>query len=781
MKKNFKSILAMTLAATLTLSVSGVNVYADTTTTVVNDVEVKDTVLIYGSTYFLLEDGTLWTNNSEGEFVKFYDNVKSISQGSWGDLFIILEDGTFLTGYYYVDDDTTYFTEIATDVQAAAGIYNSMYIIKTDGTLWHAGSNEDEVVEDTVAEILIDDATYSNSYLSEFTQIAKNVKSVEYSDGYAYFIDKNNTLWIHGYDEFAYTGLENPKIDTPVQFMKNVAEVSTSYSTLYVLDNKNNLYSIDTYDIASLNEANIKSNLVASDVKSFEPTDSGIFIIKKDGSLWGQGSNYSKDLGIETEYSEEFIKIDEDVVEVYNDNSGSSLYLKEDGSYWGMGNNNYNQLGVVEYTGEKYFDEDGKRLVMSDVKDMLFTYSHGIITKTDDSLWKLGSEMYEALQEPNLINIAQDVKTASADDQIVEYVVGDNNELYIENSLDFVTYDYDVYIDTNLVVLKSLGYDVDGDDKLATYESIFSGLSDEEYSAFSDAYYEYVENKYKDTPVASDVAFVDGLYYIDTEENLHKLNYNGDDEVIANDIIDVSVGDDYVLIINTDNELLRADLYEPKEVKLEGRLDENYDNEIFDQFTIQDYQEIENKDGTVTTKILYVEPVETLEFLPTGLDNIADVEANYFKFTTLDLDGNLIDYDVYYEDITEGESTLTLGKNSYFPIYTASNVKSFDSTYLSLAYVTTDNELWVAGSNEFSNLANLDNYDTYISEPLKTLDNVQKVALGDRDTYILTLDNELYGMGQNAFGELGFKPQGYYNVRTTVLKPTELSLNFVTK
>ncbi len=792
MKKHFKSILAMTLATTLALSVTGVNVYADTTTSVINDVEVKDTVLLYGSTFFLLEDGTLWTNNADGDFVKFYDNVESISRGDWGDLYIILKDHTLLTGYYYVDSDEKDLKVVATDVKAADGIYNSIYIIKTDDTLWHASiPNEEEKIDDTGAEILSNDSIETNEILMddfealqlEFTQIAENVKSIEYLNGYGYFIDKNNNLWVHGYDEYAYSGLENPKIEKPVHIMDNVVEVSSSYSTLYVLDKQNNLYSVDTYDIASLDETTVTSNLIETEVKSFEPTDSGIFLIKEDDSLWAKGSNYSKELGIENSYTEEFVKIDEDVVEVYSDNATHSIYIKEDGSYWGMGNNYYNQLGVVEYTGEKYFDEDGKRFVMSDVKDMFFSYNYGIITKTDDSLWKLGSELYdEAPETPDLINIANDVKTANSDGTIVEYVVGDNKELFIDNGMYFIYLDNDLYNETALEVLETLGYDVEGTDKAETFENIFYELNADEYVAFDEAFTEYVQSKYKDTPLASNVAYVEGLYYIDTENNLLKLDYNGENEVIASGVLDVSVGDDYILIINTDNEVLYANLYESNEVTLEGRLDENYDNEILEKFTINTYDEIEAEDGTVTTKIAYISPVETLEFLPTGLDNMADVQATFFSITTLDLDGNLINYEYYYDDSSEEVPNLiTIGDDSFCPLHTATNVKSFDSTYSNLAYITTANELWVAGSNYSDNIANIDIYGDYIDEPVKTLDNVQKVALGDSSTYVLTLDNELYGMGQNTFGELGFKPQGYYNIRTTVFKPTELDINFVTE
>ncbi len=805
MKKYLKSMVAMTLATTLTLSVSGVNVYADTTTGVVNGVEVKDTVLSYGSTYFLLEDGTLWANNADGDFVKFYDNVKSISKSDWGSLFIILEDDTLISGYYYPENaekDTLIsgyyypentekdFTEIATDVKAAAGTYESMYILKTDGTLWHAGVPYEETIDDTGAEILsvdlsatitavsIDDKIAS---LTGYTQIAENVESIDYSGGFGYFTDKNGDLWIHGYDDYVSSGFENPKFETPERIMSDVADFSVNYYNLYVLDTKNNLYRGDAYDIRSLFESNIKSNLVESKVKSFEPTDSGIFIIKEDDSLWAKGANYTRELGLDTdEYSEEFVKIDEDVVEVYNDNTNHSLYLKEDGSYWGMGDNYYNQLGVVEYTGEKYFDEDGKRFVMSDVEDMFFTYNYGIITKTDDSLWKLGSEIYETPEETSLVNIANDVRTANTDGNLVEYVVGDNRELFVDDSLNYVTYDYQVYIDTGLEVLKSLGYDVSGTNKVTTFERIVSELQDEKYTAFADAFTAYVKKKYTETPLASDVAYVEGLYYIDTKNNLHKLEYNGEDEVIASDVLDVSVGDDYVLIVNTDNELLRADLYEPKEITVDGPLDENYNNKLLDDVdTIDSYDEVKNADGTISTKIAYFEPVENLEFLPTGLDNIADVKATYFTFTTLDLDGNLINYNAYFQGTTEEKPTLTIGSDSYYPKFTASKVKSFDTNFESLAYVTENDELWVVGQNYNGNIANIDIYGDYIEEPIETLDNVQKVALGARDSYILTLDNELYGMGQNAFGELGFKPQGTLNVRTTVFKPTELEINFV--
>ncbi len=98
-----------------------------------------------------------------------------------------------------------------------------------------------------------------------------------------------------------------------------------------------------------------------------------------------------------------------------------------------------------------------------------------------------------------------------------------------------------------------------------------------------------------------------------------------------------------------------------------------------------------------------------------------------------------------------------------------------------MAYINDKDELWVSGQNSEETLADFDVYGPYITEPIKIMDNVAKVTLDHSNTLILTKDNNLYGRGQNKNGQLGFKPQGFANRRTTIKAPTELDLTFVIK
>ncbi len=848
MKRNFKSILAVTLATALSLALGVVTVFAEdnVSQSTIGDVQIVDTVLTHYSTFFLLEDGTLWSNDGEGNFVQVYENVKSVSTGDFSDLFIILKDNTLLYGNIYKDYDPS-LEVVAKDVKSATGSSSDMYILKTDGTVWHSGTDfdtllssseatlveettteateeattvateeilEDSNIEESTTEVISEVVASTTSVIDpnigvetisvsssktielskEFSQIAENGQKIYSKGGLLFIIDNNNGLWVYGKDMYrSYLPITTPKL-----IMENVSDVELSYNGAFITDTSKNLYFFEfpnTYDSSkSIFDGELNLTLISENVKSTEAIDDGYLFVKEDGTLWSTGENYYYNLGFESSSSEELVKIDEGVEDVYSDNNSHTLYLKEDGSYWGMGDNSSKQLGIVPYTGENYFDETGKRFIASDVEDMFLGRDFSGITKIDGTLWQLGSSFNGELPtEAEVSKIADEVSFATpVDSYNFAYVTGENKDLYFNNNdiyiYNLIISDENFFVNTYLEVLKLLGYEVSGSDSSADeLERISSTMSEQDVLEFEEAYRKYVDEKYGSTPAASDVVDFDYFYYLDSKNNLYHFNFEGEDDLIAKNVKDFSVGDREIYIVDMDNNLLYTSLVSTETITVNTTFDEYSKDKDFKALGITSIysQEEETEDGTITTNITFYRDKDTYDFEATEFKNIDTVEKTLSGFSVLDLDGVLSIYQESHQyfnvEREEAAPKVLIGDKSFYKTKEIENVKSYDGDFSSFVYVTLDDELWVMGSNYGSALGDSEVYGEYISEPVKFMDNVEKVVLENANTLVLTTNNELYGMGQNASGQLGFAPQGNVNKKTTVILPTELTLNFIVK
>lgn len=114
--------------------------------------------------------------------------------------------------------------------------------------------------------------------------------------------------------------------------------------------------------------------------------DLNSYVIKKDGSLWGCGSNMFGQFGNGTNvYSNSYVKIAENVSSVMGDCS-TCMFLKYDGTLWGCGNNSFGQLGNGKFTSsERYIVK-----IMDDVTSFILKSNTTFAIKKDGSLWGCG-------------------------------------------------------------------------------------------------------------------------------------------------------------------------------------------------------------------------------------------------------------------------------------------------------------------------------------------------------------------------------------------------------
>ena len=187
-------------------------------------------------------------------------------------------------------------------------------------------------------------------------KVTTGVKDFSVSSGQDVAIIKaDGSLWLKGYD-VAHVSPELDTFDTFYKVADHVADVKYGYQNLFVL--------------------------------------------KKDGTLWGWGSNYDGQIGNGSRSKVAVFeqKIMEDVAAIDTAFGYSVFAIKKDGSLWAWGDANHGSLGV----GTKYLtysDWDKTYMgniarpqkVMDDVAAVSKSSSHALILKEDGTVWVCGS------------------------------------------------------------------------------------------------------------------------------------------------------------------------------------------------------------------------------------------------------------------------------------------------------------------------------------------------------------------------------------------------------
>lgn len=255
----------------------------------------------------------------------------------------------------------------------------SLYLIKDDGSLWVSGVYDDN---------------------KTFKKKLENVRYVSAYQAHVFIIKNDNTLWAEGDNFCKFLG---PSIEYGTKgfekIMDDVSTVSTTYHTL-IIKTDGTLWSMGFNFHGQLGNGKKLEELGTGEPNPIKIMDNVVKVsagndssmaLKKDGSLWGFGSNSSGELGLGAD--EEFLiptKVMDDVIDV-SCGDGHTLILKKDKSLWVTGLSSNGQTGLFYKYNENI---SHPTLLMKEVIKIHATNRTSMIIKKDGTLWGFGNSSF---------------------------------------------------------------------------------------------------------------------------------------------------------------------------------------------------------------------------------------------------------------------------------------------------------------------------------------------------------------------------------------------------
>ena len=178
-------------------------------------------------------------------------------------------------------------------------------------------------------------------------EVNDSVAQVDCCDKTTGIVKSDGSLWMTGCNDNGQLGdgTTEEKI-TPVKIMDDVAQVSCGYDHTGIVKSDGSLWMTGRNYYGELGDGTTEEKItpvkIMDDVAQVSCGFGHTGILKNDGSLWMTGRNYFSNSMNESEQKP--IKIMDDVAQVSCGYSHTGI-LKNDGSLWMVGHNDYGQIG----------------------------------------------------------------------------------------------------------------------------------------------------------------------------------------------------------------------------------------------------------------------------------------------------------------------------------------------------------------------------------------------------------------------------------------------------
>lgn len=283
-------------------------------------------------------DGTLWMWGS--------DILGQLGTGAGS------ADWTF--GDVRTDDTKSTPVQIMSNVSTVSCGQSFTMAIKTDGTLWGWGQTNDYQLGNNGAH----DKRFSFSqFQSVPVKLMDNVTAVSCGGEHAAAIKTDGSLWIWGNNEDGQLGTGGREAaPTPIKVMEDVQTVSCGTAHTAAIKTDGSLwvwgYSCYTGNDSTESKWQDVPTKVMDDVVAVSCGDYYTMAIKNDGTLWAWGDNTFGQLGVGTGGDQVWLGqtlytpmlVMEDVCAVSCGNGRFTAAVLFDGTLWMWGNNQNGQL-----------------------------------------------------------------------------------------------------------------------------------------------------------------------------------------------------------------------------------------------------------------------------------------------------------------------------------------------------------------------------------------------------------------------------------------------------
>jgi alpha-tubulin suppressor-like RCC1 family protein len=320
-------------------------------------------------------------------------------------LFLKSNGSLWATGYNYFGQlgDGTYggtyamtnFPEqiVASNVTAIAAGYDHSLFLKSDGSLWAMGDNQDGELGDNTT----DSGNYNTNRPERI--VASGVTAVAAGQYFSLFLKSNGSLWGMGLNQYGQLGNGTYNTATsPVQILAgNVTAIAAGWYHSLFLKSDGSLWAMGFNHYGQLgdgtyNNTNAPEMIVASNVTAIAGGYWHSLFLKNDGSLWAMGENGNGQLGDGTGYNtnrpEMILSSNVTAIAAGYEHS---LFLKSDGSLWAMGFNYYGQLGDGTFSFTRPYGAFApEQILSSNVTAIAAGQYHSLLLKSDGSLWGMG-------------------------------------------------------------------------------------------------------------------------------------------------------------------------------------------------------------------------------------------------------------------------------------------------------------------------------------------------------------------------------------------------------
>ena len=284
----------------------------------------------------------------------------AVTAGNHTFTWVYSKDGSVSAG-----SDTAWIDDIAmpsaspTWRAVAAGLYHTA-AIKTDGTLWAWGYNNNGMLGDNTT-------TPQYSPVQEYTK-TNNWAAVAAGYSHTVAIKKDGTLWAWGYNGYGQLGdgTTTPRL-IPVRIGTgtNWASVSAGYYQTVAIKSDGTVWSWGYNGYGQLGNGSSDEAAHATPVQIGGGTTWASVAVgpyhtvatKSDGTLWTWGANWYGEVGIDTSVSIQTTPVQVGTGTTWVSAAAGDYHTvatKSDGTAWAWGYNGYGQLGIGTSDGSAH-------------------------------------------------------------------------------------------------------------------------------------------------------------------------------------------------------------------------------------------------------------------------------------------------------------------------------------------------------------------------------------------------------------------------------------------